>query len=162
MKLCLKKVIGRAHLSQDKLTNMLAKIKAVANSRPLTYVCADNEEEPITLSHLIVGHRILSLPDDLDQQCELDDPEFTLKDDQVVRQVQHLNHMLNHLWKRWRSEDLSCLREAYALAFRKQRNKTNSPVSVGMVVIARDEQLSHGLCKLGLVEEVLKGQDSLV
>ena len=85
MKRCLKKVIGREHLSQDKLTTMLAEIEAVLNSTLLAYVSADDEQEPITPSHLIVGRRILSLPDDLDQQCELDDPEFTLKDDQVVR-----------------------------------------------------------------------------
>ena len=141
---------------------MLAEIEAVLNSRPLAYVSADDEEEPITPSHLIVGRRILSLPDDLDQEYDLDDPEFTLKDDQVARRVQHLNQVLNHFWKRWRSEYLSCLREVHALASRKQKNNTNSPVSVGEVVIVRDEQLPRGLWKLGIVQEVLKGRDGLV
>ena len=76
--------------------------------------------------------------------------------------MQYLNQMLNHFWKHWQSEYLSCLREAHALSSRKQRNNTNSPVSVGMVVIVRDEQLPHGLWKLGIVQEVLKGQDGLV
>ena len=161
-KRCLKKVIGRAHLSLDELTTMLAEIEAVLNSRPLAYVSADDEEEPITPSHLIVGRWILSLPDDLDQEYDLDDLEFTLKDDQVARRVQHLNQVLNHFWKRWRSEYLSCLREVHALASRKQKNNTNSPVSVGEVVIVRDEQLPCGLWKLGIVQEVLKGRDGLV
>ena len=44
-KCCLKKVIGRAHLSLDELTTMLAEIEVVLNSRPLAYVSADDEKK---------------------------------------------------------------------------------------------------------------------
>ena len=37
-KRCLKKLIGRAHISLDELTTALAEIEAVLNSRPLSYV----------------------------------------------------------------------------------------------------------------------------
>ena len=45
------------------------------NSRPISYVSSDDMEEPLTHSHLLVGHRLLSLPDplcakDLDQHME--------------------------------------------------------------------------------------------
>ena len=60
---CLKKLIGRAHFSLDELTTALAEIEAVLNSRPLSYVSGNDMEEPITPSHLIVGRRILDLPD---------------------------------------------------------------------------------------------------
>ena len=63
IKCCLKKLIGRAHFSLDELTTALAEIEAVLNSRPLSYVSGNDMEEPITPSHLIVGRRILDLPD---------------------------------------------------------------------------------------------------
>ena len=67
-KWCLRKVLGRAHFSLDELTTALARIEAVINSRPLTYISGEDTEEPITPSHLIVGHRILNLPDDIEAE----------------------------------------------------------------------------------------------
>jgi len=100
-KRCLKKLIGRAHFSLDELTTALAEIEAVLNSRPLSYVSGDDMEEPITPSHLIIGRRILDLPDNLDYVCDLNDNEFTLDTSQATNRVKHLNHVLNHFWKWW-------------------------------------------------------------
>ena len=49
---CLKKVIGRAHISRDELTT---EIEALLYHRPLSYVSGEDIEEPITPSHLVVG-----------------------------------------------------------------------------------------------------------
>ena len=65
-KRCLRKQIGRAGFSLDEMITALAEIEAVINSRPLSYVSADDMEEAVTPSHLIVGHRILNLSDHLD------------------------------------------------------------------------------------------------
>ena len=54
-KFCLHKMIRRAHFSYDELRTALAEIEAVINSRPLTYVSADDTEELLTISHLLVG-----------------------------------------------------------------------------------------------------------
>ena len=50
VKLCLKKVLGRARLTFDELSTILVEIEAVLNSRPLTYLYTDNIEEPLTPS----------------------------------------------------------------------------------------------------------------
>ena len=91
MKRCLKKFIGRAHFSLDELTTALSEIEAVLNSRPLSYVSGEDIKEPITPSHLILGCRILNLPDDLDGECDFDDEEFTLNFNRVNNRVKHLN-----------------------------------------------------------------------
>ena len=161
-KRCLRKLIGRAHFSLDELTTALAEIEAVFNSRPLSYVSGDDMEEPITPSHLIVGHRILNLPDDLSFVCDLDDDEFTLNAIQVTHRVKHLNNVLNHFWKRWRKEYLSGLREAHAYVARKHSDHGNPHVTVGDIVIVSDDSLPRGQWKLGIVQELLKGKDGMV
>ena len=156
-----KKLIGRVHFSLDELTTALAEIEAVLNSRPLSYVPDEDMEEPITPSHLIVGRRILNLPDNLDYVCDLSDSEFTLDTNHATKRVKHLNHVLNHFWKRWRTEYLSSLREVHAHISRRSPGDSNSQISVGEIVIVKDEHLPRGLWKLGIVQEVLKGRDGL-
>ena len=77
-KRCLCKLIGRAQLSFDELVTTLAEIESVVNSRPLTYISADDAEEPLTPSHLIVGRRILNLPDHLSHLEDIRDEEISL------------------------------------------------------------------------------------
>ena len=64
-KRCLRKIVGRAQFTSDELVTVIAEIEAVVNSRPLSYVAASDMEEPLTPSHLLVGRRILNLPDHL-------------------------------------------------------------------------------------------------
>lgn len=155
-KRCLKKQIGRANLTLDELTTCLAEIEAVINSRPLSYLSSEELEEPVTPSHLIFGHHILNLPDNVDHLCNFDDDDFTLSSDQATARVKHLNNVLNHFWKRWRTEYLSSLREVHA---KKCHRDDKSQVSIGQVVIVKDEHLPHGLWKLGYVKELLTGKD---
>ena len=49
---CLRKVLGQAKFSHDELLTALVEIEMVLNSRPLTYVSADDLDEPLTPSHL--------------------------------------------------------------------------------------------------------------
>ena len=78
-KRCLRKMIGRAHFSFDELLTALVEIEAVINPRPLSYITADDIEEPLTPSHLLVGRRILNLPDHLEHLNDLDDDRRTLR-----------------------------------------------------------------------------------
>ena len=77
-KRCLRKLIERAHFSLEEFTTALTEIEAVLNSRPLgyMYVSGEDMDEPNTPSHLVVGRRILSLPDHLDHMCPLDDEDY--------------------------------------------------------------------------------------
>jgi len=161
-KRCLRKLIGRAQFSLDELVTALAEIESVINSRPLTYVSADDMEEPLTPSHLMVGRRILNLPDHLSHLDDLKDEEFSPDSTQLTRRMKHLCNTLNHFWNRWRSEYLSELREAHSYNARKQSNSGSPKMSEGDVVIVHDEHLPRGLWKLGRVHSVIKGRDGLI
>ena len=63
VKRCLKKMLGLARLTYDELLTALVEVELVLNSRPLTVVSTEDLEEPLTPSHLIVGHRLRDAPD---------------------------------------------------------------------------------------------------
>ena len=61
---CLRKTLGRASLTyDDELLTLVVKTEPILNSRPLSYISSDDLEEPLTPSHLLIGYRVLSLPD---------------------------------------------------------------------------------------------------
>ena len=62
-KRCLRKVLGQSKLSHDELLTALIETEMVLNPRLLTYVFADDLEEPLTPSHLLVGRHLLSYRD---------------------------------------------------------------------------------------------------
>ena len=157
-KRCLRKFVGRAQLSFDELVTVLAEIEAVINSRPLTYVSAGDIEEPLTPSHLIVGRRILNLPDHLSHLND-DDEEFSLNNNLLNRRMKHLANVLNHFWSRWRNEYLSELREVHSYTARRQVQGKPTAVAVGDVVVVHDEHLPRGLWRLGKVVSVMEGRD---
>ena len=104
MKKCSHKIIGQAKFSYDELNTALVEVEAIVNSCPLTYVSFDDSEEPLTPSHLLVGRRLLSLPDDLCYTVDNDDEEFTATDDTLQKRAKHLNNVINYFWSRWVKE----------------------------------------------------------
>ena len=50
-------------MTYGEFLKVLIEVQAVLNSRPLTYVYAEDIENPLTLSHLLTGKRLLTLPD---------------------------------------------------------------------------------------------------
>ena len=100
VKRCLHKIVGQARLTYDEMTTALVEVEAVINSRPLTYVAMDDLDEPLTHSHLLTIHRILSLPDNT--KPSENDEEFILNGhSRLTKRARHLNHTLNIFWNRW-------------------------------------------------------------
>ena len=157
-KRCLRKLVGQAKFSYDEMHTAIVEIEAIINSRPLSYVGSDDTEEPLTPSHLLVGRRILGLPDNL-SYLELDDADFEVTDASVQRRARHLNSVLNHFWKRWSKEYLLELREAHR---HQHSSKGLSPIDVGDIVVVHDQDHPRGFWKLAKVEKLLTGKDDHV
>jgi len=158
-KRCLRKMVGRANLTRDELLTAVIEIEGVINSRPLSYVSSTDLEEPLTPSHLVVGRRLLNLPDHWDCEHDVDDKDFELHTNQLTRRMKHLANVLNHFWRRWRSEYLSELRESHHYAAKKSSHAPD--VKKGDIVIVHDDSLPCGFWKLARIQEVFTGRDDL-
>lgn len=140
-KRCLRKVIGQARFSFDEMLTAIIEIEGIINSHPICYLNAGDIEEPLTPSHLLVGRRVLTLPDNLAHLEVEDDPDFEVTDEVLQRRAKYLSSILNHFWKRWSKEYLSELREAH----RQKLSSTTSPTaSVGDVVLMHDQDHPQG------------------
>ncbi len=100
-KRCLRKIIGQAKFSHDELLTAITEVKMVINSQPLSYMSADDLEEPLTPSHLIVGRRL---------QTTLTTTPMSSTQLQMAR---YLMSTINRFWERWRKEYLVELRKAH-------------------------------------------------
>ena len=99
-KRCRKKMIGQAKLSLDELHTAIVEIESIINSRPLSYISSSDLEEPLTPSHLMIGRRILNLPDNLGYLLDPGDEEFTVDPTQLRKRAKYLSNTLNHFWRR--------------------------------------------------------------
>ena len=127
----------------------------VLNSRPLTYISADDLDEPLTPSHLMVGRRLMSFPDHLlTANCDIeDDVGYKLNN-----RVKYLNRSLESFWKRWRREYLLELREAH----RHHRSSGEAQLAEGDVVVVFSEDQPRSCWKLGRIERVILGADGQI
>ena len=155
MKQCLRRVIGRARLSLDELSTAVVEVEGILNSRPLTYVSTEELEEPLTPSHLLVGHRIFNMPQPNysgDEDYENDVPATGL-----TQRFKYLNTVLTHFWNRWRKEYLSELREGHR--YSRKNGGNNIKIAVGDVVLVHDQDLPRTLWKLAVVKRLIEGTD---
>ena len=144
VKKCLKKSIGKVRLTYDELTTLLTEIEGVINSRPLSYLSTEDLDEPLTPSNLLTGHQVLSLSN-VTGLVDITD-EFRLTCDDLNVRLQHLTHVIDNYWIRWRNEYLLQLRERYSPV--DTVGVPRAPVP-GEVVIVHDDNHPCSLWKLG-------------
>ena len=158
-KRCLRKMIGRAKLNYDELATLIIEVEAIVNSRPLSYLSTADLDEPLTLSHLLTGRRLLSLPEYV--HCEEhEDETFNVSPAGVLTKcMRFLERVLQDFWKWWRQEYLLQLRHAHASDLQKRTTGSRRVVCTGDVVVVQDENAERGFWKLGVVEELVSGKD---
>ena len=104
---------------------------------------------PITPAHLAIGRPLNQLPD-----VSQGNPEESSK--RFLERYLYLQRLLNQYWKRWKQEYL------HLLTVRNKWRKEQSPLKVGDIVLASEDNVSHGKWPLGRVTEAHPGRDGLV
>ena len=145
VKTALKKVLGKSLLTFEELQTILCDIESTINSRPLTYTNEDDLDEIITPNHLIYGRNI-----NTKMSSDVSYNDYS-------RRAKHIQTLLAHFWKRFKSEYLNELRQRELYLKAKSSNK---PLIVGDVVIIRDDlHTPRSQWRMGKVEELVVGKD---
>ena len=132
-------------------------MEAVINSRPLTYLYSDNVNQALTLAHLIYWKRLLTLPDSIVYPREEEDtPEL------LNKRMKYLITFQNKFWQRWQSQYLSELREQHKERNNKGSKSMNREIQEGELVTIQEDSLPKGQWRMGLVEQLLRGQDGVI
>ncbi|XP_060756589.1 uncharacterized protein LOC132867628 [Neoarius graeffei] len=155
VKTCLKRVLGKASLTFEELTTMLAEVEAVLNSRPLSYVHNDaSEPQPLSPSHFLVGKRLTSLP----PQTMISSSKATnVSREDMGKRWRYRQRLLTSLWNSWRKDYLMDLKSAH---------QCDTPIpttlKVGDVILIGEDNMPRQTWKMGRIVELFSGRDGLV
>ncbi len=128
------------------MLTIIARIEGIVNSRPLTYDTED--EEPLTPSHLLTGHRLLSTF----EEEPFDDGNNVTKG-VLAKRMRYLKDLSDHYWKRFRDE--------YLLELRSQHVQGSDPTrkpEVGEVVVVGGTKKRNDW-RLGKIISLIRGRD---
>jgi hypothetical protein len=142
-KRCIRKVLGRRQVDEEKLNTILASIEAAINSRPLTQ---DDGLETLTPAHFLHGGRLNTIPTG---------PEPTSAKS-LTKEFRLQQQVIEDFWKRWTKEYLLELRSYHHVV---QPGGRKVPFRVGDVVLLQEELRPRHMWKKGRIEELRPGQD---
>ena len=130
------------------------EIEAVVNSRPLTYVEDDAEgiSQPLTPSHLVNGRKIANTPN-----SEYFD--IVSNNETLTRRARHHKRLLSQVTKQWKKSYLTSLRETH---LKRNKKHGKEQISVGDVVLLKDESTKRMFWKLAVITELITGANKKV
>ena len=124
------------------------------NSRPLSYVYTEENLEPITPSHLLLGR---NLQGHLFSTTTGDDSiEFNIM--KCKKRYNHFLKLVNDLWKWFKREYLCEFREQQMYNYRWYSDAENLLLN-DMVLIKDDDITPPNKWKKGVIDELIKGSD---
>ncbi|XP_054266949.1 uncharacterized protein LOC128989110 [Macrosteles quadrilineatus] len=143
----LRRVIGIQIFTFEELSTLFAEVEAVMNSRPLSPLSPDpNENNVLTPGHFLIGEALTAVPS----------PDVTdIKLNRLTR-WQLVQQATQHFWRRWSSEYLHNL---------QQRGKWTQHIQnlqVGDLVLIKDPNLPPLYWPTGQIVAVHPGKDHTV
>ena len=147
--------MGRASMSFEELSSLLAEVEATINSRPLTFVYSEPEEpQPLTPAHFLVGKRLTSLPP---KPFHAATQTFNSSREELTRRWKYRQRLLSDFWIRWKREYLLELRSAHT-----RNTPRPTPLKEGDLVLIGDDKMPRQIWKTAMVKELFMGRDGLV
>ncbi|XP_072403251.1 uncharacterized protein [Diabrotica undecimpunctata] len=142
----LKRVVGNNILTFEELSTVFAQIEAILNSRPLSLLSSDpNDENPLTPAHFLIGKPLIATPE----------PDITDLPTGRLSRFQLLEQMRQNFWRRWSKEYISELQQ------RVKWKKTQRTLSQGSMVLVKEDNINPLKWRLGRVLELHPGKDGI-
>lgn len=144
------KAVGNALLKEDEVQTVLVEVEAVLNSRPLVADSNNpNDGEAITPAHFLVGTTLAALP-------PVSLPSSAKDNLGHLQRWQLVSAIKQRFWREWSREYLSSLQQ------RAKWTKDFANLTIGTVVVIREDNLPPQHWLLGIVTEVILGPDGKV
>ena len=143
----LKRIMGPDSMTLEEFMTLLTQVEAALNSRPLCPLSTDPTElEVLTPGHFLVGEALVAVPE----------PDLTQLRVNRLSRWQRSQQVFQHFWNRWSKEYLHSLQE------RHKWKRTSSNISVGDLVLVKEDNLPPLKWRMGRVLIVHPGKDHLV
>ena len=147
VKVALQAILHQQAPKDEVLSTVFTEAEAVVNSRPLSYVSGDADDEPsLTPFNFLIGSTSAARPPGV----------FNEDDLRLRKQWRVAQRLADHFWKRWMKEYLPTLTR------RTKWLKPSRPVQIDDVVIICDDNMPRGSWPRGRVVAVHPGQDGIV
>jgi hypothetical protein len=142
-KSCIRKVLWKRQVNDEKLNTILTNIEAAINSRLLTQ---DDGPETLTPVHFLHGGRLNTIPSG---------PVPTLTKS-LTKEFRLQQQAVEVFWKRWTKEYLLELRSYHQV---RQPYGRKARFRVGDVVLLQEEVRPRHMWKRGRIEDLRPGLD---
>ncbi|GJQ79443.1 hypothetical protein Trydic_g16301 [Trypoxylus dichotomus] len=142
-----KRVLGTTLVTFENFLTILNQIEAILNSRPIYPLSSSpNDYEPITPSHFLIGRKVTSIAD----------PDVTTQPVNRLPSLQLIPRLTQIFWKRWSVNYVSELQQ------RTKWTRRNDNITIGSLVLLKDDNAPPLQWQLGRVIDVHPGSDSVV
>lgn len=140
------RVVGEQVLTFEELLTLFVQIESTLNSRPLSPISSDpNDFSVLTPGHFLTLEPLTSVPDE----------DLTRFNPNRLQRWQLLQSFHQHFWSRWKSEYLNTLTQ------RAKWTKHSKPLSIGSMVIIKDDIRAPLHWPVGRVVELIPGVDGV-
>ncbi|XP_065361855.1 uncharacterized protein LOC135955432 [Calliphora vicina] len=139
--------IGQSVLEFDELRTIICQISAIMNSRPLCPLSENPDDLGVlTPAHFLIGAPITSVVE----------PDVSMLNIHRLSRWQRVCFMQQLFWKRWSTEYLTILQQ------RTKWQVSLDNITIGTMVLLKDENLPPLKWQMGRVLDVIKGDDCVV
>lgn len=141
------RTVGQSVLDFDELRTLICQVSAIMNSRPLCPISENPDDLGVlTPAHFLVGAPLTSVVE----------PDISMLNIHRLGHWQRVCYMQQLFWKRWSTEYLTLLQQRT-----KWRTSLNN-LTVGTMVLLKDENQPPLKWQMGRVTEVIEGEDGVV
>lgn len=147
VKFHLNRITHNSHLTFEQFSTLLSQVEVVLNSRPLCGLSSD----PNDFSYLCPMHFITG-----DYNQQLPEEDLINKNFNTLRIYGQITQMKQHFWSKWSKDYLSQLQN------KPKWSDVKPNITIGALVLVRDDNLPPGQWSLGRVQETYPGPDGYV
>ena len=150
VKSSLRKSLGQRSLKKKELETILVEIECTINSRPLTRIYGNPDDEgPITPSHFLMEQPL--------ERCQLNDIVRPLSASELSQRYYARQLSLSKFWKIWQEQYITNLPQVV------KNHKKGNTLAIGDIVLIREENFGSRLnWPLARVVKLHSGRDGLI